>query len=340
MKLGNPNIDRINPDTRNTWLVDAFRRQLWYARNNVPYWNDRLSNAKVDETNIESLSDLSNIPVLTKEEIRSALPLELLPRSNVSKLSINRWTSGTTGKPTVSFWTDSDWAGVVASVARALRRQSPIQSPVAFNAFSQGHVTGPLIGAGLRNIGAVVFDRGHHLEEVFSTAAHIELFEINTIVIPGKSVKGKATGLDGLLDEDPNLLKRHGVQWWIGAAGTFEIVTVERAKDQGVISITNFYGSSEFAPFATSCSRNIGDFHISQGHVLVEVVNQQGYPVDNGEFGHIVVTHLCGMDDNGDDCVHGGTQLIRLAAGDGATFFNEPCDCGLTTPRLRGIQRV
>ena len=36
---------------------------------------------------------------------------------------------------------------------------------------------------------------------------------------------------------------------------------------------------------------------------------------------------------------HGGTQILRLAAGDGATFLSEPCTCGLTTPRLRGVQR-
>ena len=201
-------------------------------------------------------------------------------------------------------------------------------------------MTGPLIGAGLRKIGAAVFDRGHQPEEAFSAAAHIELFEFDTIVIPGKSVRGKAIRLDGLLDEDPTILSRYGVRWWIGAAGTFEPETVDRAIDQWVKSISNFYGSSEFAPFALSCSKHLADFHVSQGHVLVEVVDQSGNQVENGEFGRIVVTHLFGMDGNGDACVHGGTQIIRLAVGDGATYFDEPCDCGLTTPRLRGIQRV
>ena len=340
VKLSDPNLDCLDPEIRNSGLVDAFRRQISYARSKVSYWDHKLSKANVDESKIINLSDISKVPVLTKEEFRKIAPLGLLPKENLSKLLLNRWTSGTTGTPTVSCWTDTDWAGVVASVARAIGRQSPIRHPIAFNAFSQGHVTGPLIGAGLRKIGAAVFDRGHQPEEVFSTATHIELFEFDTIVIPGKSVRGKAVGLDGLLDEDPTILSRHGVRWWIGAAGTFERDTVDRAIDQGVESISNFYGSSEFAPFALSCSKHLADFHISQGHVLVEVVDQSGIQVGNGEFGRIVVTHLCGMDDNGDACVHGGTQIIRLAAGDGATYFNKPCDCGLTTPRLRGIQRV
>ena len=340
MKLGDPALDCIDPELRCAGLVDAFRRQVSYARRNVPFWEQGFSKAKVDESKIESLSDVSRVPILTKERFRQIAPLELIPRENLSRLTINRWTSGTTGTPTVSCWTDTDWAGVVASVARAIGRQSPLPRPVVFNAFSQGHVTGPLLGSGLRKIGAAVFDRGHQPEEIFSTAAHIELLSFDTIVIPGKSVRGKAIGLDGLLDADPTVLSRHGVRWWIGAAGTFERETVERAVSQGVESLSNFYGSSEFAPFALSCSKHLADFHLSQGHVLVEVVDQSGNQVGNGEFGRIVVTHLCGMDDGGDSCVHGGTQIFRLAAGDGATYFDEPCDCGLTTPRLRGIQRV
>jgi hypothetical protein len=52
------------------------------------------------------------------------------------------------------------------------------------------------------------------------------------------------------------------------------------------------------------------------------------------------VTHLCGMDAHGRACRHGGTQILRLAAGDGATLLSDPCNCGLTTPRLRGVQRI
>jgi hypothetical protein len=47
-----------------------------------------------------------------------------------------------------------------------------------------------------------------------------------------------------------------------------------------------------------------------------------------------------GMDEDGHACAQGGTQIPRLPAGDGATLLDERCACGLTTPRLRGIQRV
>jgi phenylacetate-coenzyme A ligase PaaK-like adenylate-forming protein len=205
--------------------------------------------------------------------------------------------------------------------------------PVAFNAFSQGHVTGPLFHSALRRLGAVVYDRSHHPEELFSTLAQTELFDFDTLVLPAHAARGKGVGLLDLLDDDPEFLVRNGIRWWMGSSGTFDVETVNRAQDQGVQVVSNLYGSSEFAPFALSCPENPGEFHLAQGHVLAEVVDQSGRPVASGQFGRIVVTHLCGMNEDGQACLHRGTQILRLAAGDGATVFHEPCKCG---PSCRG----
>lgn len=340
MKLNDPILDSCAPDIRNKWLVEAVRNQIVYMRANVPFWRDRLSKAGVDEQGIKSLADLAHVPILTKEELREISPTQLLPDETLLDLKISRWTSGTTGRPTVNFWSETDWAALVASTARILERQAPMQRPIVFNAFSQGHVTGPLYNAALRRLGAVVFDRSHHPEELFSTLAQTELFDFDTLVLPAQTARGKGVGLVNLLDEDPDFLARHGVRWWLGSSGTFDAELVNRVREQGVQVVSNLYGSSEFAPFGLSCPENPTDYHVAQGHILAEVVDQDGKPVENEQFGRIVATHLCGMNRQGQACIHGGTQILRLAAGDGATFLSEPCACGLTTPRLRGVQRV
>jgi hypothetical protein len=46
------------------------------------------------------------------------------------------------------------------------------------------------------------------------------------------------------------------------------------------------------------------------------------------------------MEDNGQAGLHRGTQILRLAGGDGATLLTDPCDCGLTAPRLRDVHRL
>ena len=72
----------------------------------------------------------------------------------------------------------------------------------------------------------------------------------------------------------------------------------------------------------------------------MEVVDQDGVPVRDRQFGRIVITHLRGMDGRGLPCRHGGTQILRLFAGDGATYVDGACGCGLTTPRLRNVRRL
>src|SRR5262245_38321313 len=320
--------------------MNALRKQIGYMRAAVPYWSERLSLARVDEEKIESLADLAVLPIFTKAELRALPPMELVPQEARADIAVGRWTSGTTGRPTASFWTRSDWAGLISSTARMLGRHAPMLSPTVFNAYSQAHITGPVYHAALQELGAIVIDRSHHPEDVFSTAQQMRLFDFDTLVMPARTIRGKSVGIDMLLDQERGLFDRNKVRWWIGSSGTFDPEVVNQARAHGISAISNLYGSSEFAVFAISCAVHPTDFHVSHGYVLVEVVDDAGAPVRHGQFGRVVVTHLSGIDEHGNACVHRGTQILRLANGDGATLLSEPCECGLTSPRLTGIRRI
>ena len=155
----------------------------------------RRARAAVDEFRIAGLDELARIPILTKEELRSLRPTVLLPQKMGGDIAIGRWTSGTSGLPTVNFWSTDDYAALVAVTARMLARQAPIACPSVFNAYSQAHMTGPLYHAALSRLGSVVFDRSHHAEEIFPTSAQAELFDFDTLVAPSKAVRGKGIGL-------------------------------------------------------------------------------------------------------------------------------------------------
>jgi phenylacetate-coenzyme A ligase PaaK-like adenylate-forming protein len=171
MRLDDPMLDSIAQETRDAWLVDAVRHQIAFMRAKVPYWQQRLAAASVDELRIERLADLARVPILAKDELRALRPATLLPAESLPKLQISRCTSGTSGQPTVNFWSESDWAALVASTARMLARQAPMTRPTAFNAYRHAHVTGPLYNAALRRLGGVVYDRSQHPEEFFPTVA-------------------------------------------------------------------------------------------------------------------------------------------------------------------------
>ena len=340
MRLDDLSLDTCDPADRDAALVDAVRRQIAFMRERVPFWTERLEAASVDESQLGDLSDLGRFPVLEKAELRGLPPSELLPASSSGRVEVCRWTSGTTGRPTVSMWTKTDWAGLVASATRMLRPQSPMQTPTVFNGYSQGHLMGPVYHAALQQLGGTVYDRSHHPEGQFSTTEQMSLFEFDTLVLPERSKRGKGVGLADLLACDPDLLKQFAVRWWVGSSWGFTEDTVGRAKGQGVESVSNLYGSSEFGVFAISCPGHLGDYHVAQGHVLVEVVDHQGVRVESGQSGRVVVTHLSGADITGQSEVHRGSQIFRLANGDGATLVNDACTCGLTTFRLRDIHRL
>ena len=340
MRLDDPALDSTGSETRDLLLLEALRIQIAFMRAKVPYWRERLAAAGVEESQIETKFDLARLPILSKEELRSIRPSALLPDERVAAMGVCRWTSGTSGRPTVNFWSETDWAALVASTTRMLVRQAPMKSPAVFNGYSHGHLTGPLYNAALRRLGGVVYDRSHHPEEFFSTLAQMELFDFDTLILPECTRRGKGVGLAELLGDDPNLLAHHGVRWWIGSSGTFGADSLAVARRQGVESVSNLYGASEFGLFSISCTENQGDYRVAQGHVLVEVVDRSGAPVENGQSGRIVVTHLCGMEESGQAVTHRGTQILRLSGGDGATLLTDPCDCGLTAPRLRDVRRL
>ena len=52
----------------------------------------------------------------------------------------------------------------------------------------------------------------------------------------------------------------------------------------------------------------------------------------------MVVTRFGGMTHDGSLTVNEGTQLIRLAVGDMASWVTQPCACGAMTPRLRDVR--
>ena len=194
MRLDDPALDIVASTVRDALLLEALRRQIAFMRAKVPFWRERLGTVGVDEDSIETIADLARFPILSKEELRVIRPAALLPDERLPDMTVCRWTSGTSGRPTVNFWSETDWAALVASTARMLVRQAPTKSPTVFNGYSHAHLTGALYNAALRRLGGVVYDRSHHPEELFSTSAQMDLFDFDTLILPEHTTRGKGIG--------------------------------------------------------------------------------------------------------------------------------------------------
>ncbi|MFB6216205.1 MAG: phenylacetate--CoA ligase family protein [Candidatus Aenigmatarchaeota archaeon] len=101
--------------------------------------------------------------------------------------------------------------------------------------------------------------------------------------------------------------------------------TIEKAFDA---EIYDNYASAEFGRIAVECPEGNG-YHVQSDSVLVEVVDEEGDEVEEGEIGEVVVTGL----------VNEACPLIRYNQGDIAVKGGaDRCECGTSFPRLKGIK--
>jgi phenylacetate-CoA ligase len=86
------------------------------------------------------------------------------------------------------------------------------------------------------------------------------------------------------------------------------------------------YGSREFMLTAAECDRHAG-LHVTAEHLIVELVDESGRPVAEGEEGDVVVTDLYNY----------GMPFVRYRNGDRAVAEPGACPCGRGLPLLREV---
>lgn len=86
------------------------------------------------------------------------------------------------------------------------------------------------------------------------------------------------------------------------------------------------YGSREFMLIGMECGQHNG-YHISSDNLYVEVIDEAGKQVKDGESGRILVT----------DLRNDANPFIRYEIGDIGTYTSRRCSCGLPFPLLVSV---
>ena len=121
----------------------------------LPY-RKKMDDVGVKPEDIKSLSDLSKLPFITKQDMRDTYPFGLFA---VEKDDLDRIhaSSGTTGKPTVVGYTENDLKTWTECVSRIACMGGATEDDVAQICFGYGMFTGALgLHYGLENIGATI----------------------------------------------------------------------------------------------------------------------------------------------------------------------------------------
>lgn len=89
------------------------------------------------------------------------------------------------------------------------------------------------------------------------------------------------------------------------------------------------YGSREFMLIGMECSEHLG-YHVMCDNVMVEIVDEHGIPVKNGESGRILITDLHNT----------ANPFIRYEIGDVGAWYSEGdrrCPCGSPFPLVARV---
>lgn len=83
------------------------------------------------------------------------------------------------------------------------------------------------------------------------------------------------------------------------------------------------YASTEFGTIGFECWKRNG-YHVASEHLLIEIMDDNGKPLDENKTGLIVITALDNI----------AMPLLRYVTGDRGFISNQKCPCGFNNPRL------
>ncbi|MDR2966720.1 MAG: phenylacetate--CoA ligase [Methanobacteriaceae archaeon] len=293
------------------------------AYENVPFYKKRFDKLKIKVEDIKSLKDIEKLPFTTKTDLRDAYPFGMFAVPDDDIVEIHT-SSGTTGKPTVSGYTEKDieiWSEVSArSITMALgTKGDKIQ-----NCYGYGLFTGGLgIHYGSHKLGATVIPIS-----AGNTKRQVEVMKDfqSTILTCTPSYAlylAEVLEKEGLTPEEISL--KSGI---FGAEMWTEEMREELEKRLGIVAL-NIYGLTEIIGpgVAQECTAKTG-LHISDDHFYPEVIDTKTHePLKEGEKGELVLTTL----------TREGMPIIRFRTKDITALRKGKCECGRTLVRMNRI---
>ena len=290
-------------------MSEALIEQIAKAKTLVGY-SEKF--ADVDPASVQTISDLSALPVLRKSDLTSAQkPGQALGGFNARPLSQFAHIFQSPGPIYEPGSVDHDWW----RIGRFLSACGIGPGDIVQNCFGY-HLTpaGMIFESGARAVGAAIVPAGTGQTELQVRAAHD---------IGVTAYAGTPDYLKIILDKADEMgLRLNITKAAVGGGALFPSLRQEYA-DRGIACL-QCYATADLGNIAYESDAMEG--MIVDESVLVEIVRPgTGDPVAQGEVGEIVVTTL-----NPD------YPLIRFATGDMSAVLEGESPCGRTNLRIKG----
>ena len=306
----------------NFWLK-SLNEHIQYLKKNSWYYKDQLMWAGPEATVLDEVSDLSNFPFTEKDDIASRNEDFLcVPMTEVRDIVT---TSGTLGGSVAVYLTQKDLhrLGVNEAGSYLLAGCTKEDTFQLLTTIDKRFMAGLAYFLGANELGARIIRSGPGALQLQWES--IQRFGPTVLVaVPSFIPRLIKYALDNGIDPNKTSVKKIVC---IGEAVRDENLKpnylAKRITDQWNVQLFSTYASTEMATAFTECEAGNGA-HIQPELMFLEVLDEEGNQVRNGERGEVVVTPL-GVE---------GTPVLRFRTGDVCHYYDEPCSCGRNTPRL------
>ena len=292
----------------------------------VPAYRKKMDDAGVKPEDIQSLKDLRKLPFVTKQDMRDTYPFGLfaVPKNQLVRIHAS---SGTTGKPTVVGYTQSDLDTWTECVSRIAGMGGATKDDVAQICFGYGMFTGALgLHYGLENVGATIIpsSTGNSEKQIM----YMKDFGTTLLVAtPSYALRlaevANSMGINPITDLNVK----------IGLVGSEMLTDAMREEMHKVwgkdMIITSNYGMSELmGPGVSGECEYLCGMHINEDYFIPEIIDSNtGEVLPAGEKGELVIT-----------CIKKeGLPLIRYRTKDVTRLFYDKCKCGRTFCRMENL---
>ena len=303
------------------WQDARLREHVAWAYAQAPYWKRVMDERGLRPEHVQGVADLPKLPFLTKELLREhehALLARGIPAAAREQVS----TGGTSGEP-LRFMIDRgrsarEWAfmtwqwgrvGYRPGMRRAVLRGSLVQA-------DRLHEWHPL----LDELVLSTFRLSRDTLPFYLT--QIERYR------PGflHAYPSSAEHLARLLQDVP---KARRPRFRALLLGSENVYPAQRALLEETFGCRAYawYGHSEKCLLGGGCEAG-DDYHLYPEYGVLEVVDDDGNPVQPGESGTLVGTGF----------MNRAMPFLRYRTDDRATLVAEPCACGRAYPRVRAIE--
>lgn len=297
-----------------------------YAYNNVPYYTDLLNSIRLKPSDIIELRDIKKIPILTKEAIIKNQH-KLVSKNLNPKLIKKGKTGGTTGVPLTYYKDIYDRSITWGSYYRWYEWMGIRKSDKILTLWGSISNDNNSFFYNVRNYIIESLSNGKTIDSYKLTESNINELYDSYINFNPSLLKGYVSSLEilAIYMRQNNLSVNSKLK---AISTTAEVLTPNTRtllSETFNVPIYDQYGCGEISSIAYECAFHTG-LHVTEEHVIVESLNEQGQDVFN-ETGKLIITSL-------DNFV---MPFIRYENGDMGILSNEKCGCGVNSSMIKSI---